>query len=165
MNTLIKGLFILVYFQQPPLSSLLRSQEEVSNSILTIEDLILLQLKINTQYHLYIRPLSGLIKLKSILNLILLPPLTISEYRKVINGKLHLYYALANLNTPLCPLVYIMAQAPSKAILIMPYGTTLITSALCTQIIYLFTVITLLSILSIFKRFQSALGIQDFILI
>ena len=55
------------------------------------------------------RLLSGLIKPKSILNLILLPPLTISKYKKVINGKLHLYHALANLNTPLCPLVYIMA--------------------------------------------------------
>ena len=56
-----------------------------------------------------------------------MPPLTISEYRKVINRKLYLYYALANLNTLLCPLVYIIAQAPSKAILITPYRTTLMT--------------------------------------
>jgi hypothetical protein len=55
------------------------------------------------------RLLSGLVKLKFILSLILLPPLTISEYKKVINGKLHLYHALTNLNTLLCPLVYITA--------------------------------------------------------
>ena len=78
------------------------------------------------------RLLSGLIKLKSILSLILLPPLTISEYRKVINRKLHLYYTLANLNILLCPLVYIIAQVPSKATLITPYGTTLMTSTLHT---------------------------------
>ena len=94
----------------------------------------------------------GLIKLKFILSLILLPPLTISEYKKVINGKPHLYYTSANLNTLLCPLVYVMAQAPSKAILITPYKTTLITSTLRTWIIYLFIIITLLSILSIFKK-------------
>jgi hypothetical protein len=99
------------------------------------------------------RLLSGLVKLKSILSLILLPPLTISKYRKVMNGKLHLHHALANLNILLCPLVYIMAQALSKATLITPYGTTLITSALYTWTIYLFTVMILLSILSIFKRF------------
>ena len=78
------------------------------------------------------RLLSGLIKLKFILSLILLPPLTISKYRKVINGKLYLYYALANLNTLLYPLVYITAQTPFKTILIMPYKTTLITSTLHT---------------------------------
>ena len=78
------------------------------------------------------RLLNSLVKPKSILSLILLPPLTIFKYRKVINKKLHLYYALANLNTLLCPLVYIMAQVPFKATLIMPYGTTLITSTLRT---------------------------------
>ena len=97
--------------------------------MLTIEDLTLLQLRTNTPYRLYIRLLSGLVKPKSILSLILSPPLTISKYRKVINGKPHLHYALANLNTLLCPLAYITAQAASKAILIMPYRTTLITSA------------------------------------
>ena len=132
MNTLIKGSFILVYPQQPPLSFLLRSQEEVSNSILTIEDLTLLQSKTDTLYYLYVRLLSGLVKPKFILSLILLPPLTISEYRKIINRKLHLYYALANLNTLLYSLVYVTAQAPSKTILIMPYKTTLITSTLYT---------------------------------
>ena len=76
------------------------------------------------------RLLSGLIKPKSILNLILLPPLTISKYRKVINKKPYLYYALANLNILLCPLVYVTAQAPFKAISIMPYRTILITSTL-----------------------------------
>jgi hypothetical protein len=114
---------------------------------------MLLQLKTNTPYCLYIKLLSGLIKPKSILNSILLLPLTISKYRKVMNGKLHLHYTLANLNTPLCPLAYAIAQVPSKAILITPYRTTSTTSALRTWIIYLFTVITLLSILSIFKRF------------
>jgi hypothetical protein len=93
---------------------------------------MLLQLKTNTLYCLYIKPLSGLIKLKSILNLILLLPLTISKYRKAMNRKLHLYYTLANLNTLLCPLVYITAQILFKAILITPYRTTLITSALYT---------------------------------
>ena len=78
------------------------------------------------------RLLSGLIKPKSILSLILSPPLTISKYRKVMNEKPHLYHALANLNTPLCPLAYITAQAPSKAILITPYRTTLTTSTLRT---------------------------------
>ena len=98
------------------------------------------------------RLLSGLIKLKSILSLILSPPLTISKYRKVINGKPHLYYTLANLNILSCPLVYITAQAPSKATLITPYRTTLMTSTLHTWTTYLFTVITLLSTLSIFKK-------------
>ena len=74
--------------------------------------------------------LSGLIKLRFILSLILLPLLTISEYRKVINGKPYLYHTLANLNTPLCPLVYTTAQAPFKTILITPYKTTSITSTL-----------------------------------
>ena len=78
------------------------------------------------------RLLSGLIKPKSILSLILLPPLTISKYGKVINGKLYLYHALANLNILLYPLAYIIAQALSKAILITPYGTTLMTSTLYT---------------------------------
>ena len=55
------------------------------------------------------KTLSGLVKLKSILSLILLPPLTISKYGKVINKKLYLYHAVANLNTLLYPLVYIMA--------------------------------------------------------
>jgi hypothetical protein len=98
------------------------------------------------------RLLSGLIKPKYILNLILLPPLTIFKYRKVINGKLYLYHALANLNTLLYFLVYVTAQAPFKAILITPYRTTLITSTLYTWTIYLFIVITFLSILSMFKR-------------
>ena len=165
MNTLIKGLFILVYPQQLPLFFLLRSQEEVFNSTLTIKDLTLLQLKTNTQYRLYIRPLSGLVKLKSILSLILLPPLTISKYRKVINRKPYSYCASANLNILLYPLAYITAQAPSKAILITPYRTTLATSTLRTQTIYLFIAMTLLSILNTFKRSYSALGTQDFILI
>ena len=78
------------------------------------------------------RLLSDLIKLKSILSLILLPPLTISKYGKVINRKPHLYYASANLNTLLCPLAYVMAQVPSKATSITPYGTTLMTSTLYT---------------------------------
>ena len=78
------------------------------------------------------RFLNSLIKLKFILSLILLLPLTISKYRKVINGKLHLYHALANSNTLLCPLAYATAQAPSKAILITPYRTTLITFTLYT---------------------------------
>ena len=78
------------------------------------------------------RLLSGLVKPKFILNLILLPPLTISKYRKVINGKPYLYYTLANSNILLCPLVYVTAQAPFKAILITPYRTTLITSVLYT---------------------------------
>jgi len=78
------------------------------------------------------RPLNGLAKPKSILNLILLPPLTASKYKKVINRKLYLYCALANLNTLLYLLVYITAQAASKAILIMLYRTTLITSTPCT---------------------------------
>src|SRR5580692_8953881 len=100
--------------------------------MLTIEDLILLQSKTNTLYYLYMRLLSGLIKPKFILSLILLLPLTIFKYEKVINGKLYLYHALANLNTLLCPLVYVTAQAPSKATLIMPYKTTLMTSTLYT---------------------------------
>ena len=165
MSTLTKGLFVLVYYQQLPLSSLLRSQKKVSNFTLTIEDLTLLRLRINTQYCLYVRPLSGLVKLKSILSLILSPPLTTSKYGKVINRKPYLYHALANLNIPLYPLAYTTAQAASKAILITPYGTTLITSTLYTQTIYLFIAITLLSILNTFKRSYSALGTQDFILI
>ena len=64
------------------------------------------------------------------LNLILLPPLTIFKYRKVINKKPHLYYTLANLNILLCSLAYITAQIPFKAILIILYRTTLITFAL-----------------------------------
>ena len=78
------------------------------------------------------RLLSGLIKLKFILSLILLPPLTISKYGKVINEKPHLYHTSANLNTLLCPLAYTTAQAPSKATLITPYGTTSTTSTLYT---------------------------------
>ena len=76
--------------------------------------------------------MSSLVKLKSILSLILLLPLTIFKYGKVINKKPHSHHALANLNILLCLLVYVMAQAPSKAILITPYGTTLMTSALRT---------------------------------
>ena len=78
------------------------------------------------------RLLSGLVKPKSILSLILLPPLTISEYGKVINRKPYLYYALANSNTLLCPLAYVTAQIPFKATSITPYGTTLMTSTLHT---------------------------------
>ena len=78
------------------------------------------------------RLLSSLIKPKFILSLILLPPLTIFKYRKVINKKLYLYYTSANLNTLLCHLVYITAQIPSKAISITPYRTTLIISTLYT---------------------------------
>ena len=77
--------------------------------MLTIEDLILLQLRTNTPYRLYVRLLSGLTKLKSILSLILLPPLTTSKYGRVINRKPYLYHALANLNILLCPLAYIIA--------------------------------------------------------
>jgi len=132
--------------------------------VLTIEDLILSQLRTNTPYRLYIRLLSSLAKPKFIPSLILLPPLTASKYRKVINRKPHSHCALASLNILLCPLAYITAQAASKAILITPYGTTLMTSALYTWIIYLFIAITLLSILSTFKKSYSALGIQDFIL-
>jgi len=43
------------------------------------------------------------------LSLTLLPPLTISKYKKVTNRKPHLYRALANLNIPLYPLAYITA--------------------------------------------------------
>jgi len=49
-----------------------------------------------------------------------------------MNRKLHSHCALANSNIPLYPLAYITAQAPFKAILITPYGTTLMTSALRT---------------------------------
>ena len=133
--------------------------------MLTIEDLTLLRLRTNTLYRLYIRLLSGLAKPKSIPSLILLPPLTTSKYGKVINRKPYSHRALANLNILLYPLAYIMAQAASKVILITPYRTTLTTSALRTQTIYLFIAITLLSILNTFKRSYSALGTQDFILI
>jgi len=92
--------------------------------MLTIEDLTLLQLRTNSLYRLYIRLLSGLAKLKSILSLILSPPLTASKYKKVINKKPYLYCALANLNILLYPLVYITAQAASKVILITPYRIT-----------------------------------------
>jgi hypothetical protein len=70
---------------------------------------MLLRLRTNTLYRLYVKLLSGLVKLKSILSLILLPPLTASKYRRVINRKLYLHCALANLNILLCPLVYITA--------------------------------------------------------
>ena len=70
---------------------------------------MLLQLRTNTLYRLYIRLLSSLVKLKFILSLILSPPLTISKYGKVMNGKPHLYYASANLNILLYPLAYITA--------------------------------------------------------
>jgi len=93
---------------------------------------MLLQLKTNTLYYLYVRLLSGLIKPKSIPSLISSPPLTASKYGKVINRKPHSHYALANLNILLCPLAYAIAQAASKAILITPYGTTLMTSTLRT---------------------------------
>jgi len=126
---------------------------------------MLLQLRTDTLYRLYVRLLSGLVKPKSIPSSILLPPLTAFKYGKVINGKPHLHYALANLNIPLYPLVYVTAQAASKAILITPYGTTLMTSALRTWTIYLFIAIIPLSILSTFERSYSALGTQDFILI
>jgi len=77
--------------------------------MLTIEDLTLLRLRTNTLYRLYARPLNGLAKPKSILNLILLPPLTAFKYGKVTNKKPHLYRALANLNTLLYLSAYIMA--------------------------------------------------------
>jgi len=70
---------------------------------------MLLQLRTNIPYRLYIRLLSGLVKPKSILSLILLPPLTASKYGKVTNRKPYSHYTLANLNIPLYPLVYIMA--------------------------------------------------------
>ena len=164
-STLTKGSFIPVYPQQPPLSSLLKSQEEVFDSALTIEDLTLLRLRTDILYYLYARPLNGLTKLKSILNLILLPPLTASKYGKVTNRKPYLYRASANSNTPLCLLAYVTAQAASKAILIIPYRITLTTSTPRTWMIYLFIAITLLSILSTFERSYSALETQDFILI
>jgi len=126
---------------------------------------MLLQLRTNTLYYLYVRLLSGLVKPKSILSLILLPPLTASKYRKVINRKPHSHYTLANLNILLYPLAYITAQAAFKAILITPYRTTLMTSTLRTWTIYLFIVMIPLSIPSTFKRSYSALGTQDFILI
>ena len=78
------------------------------------------------------RLLSGLVKPKFILSLILLPPLTISKYGKVINKKPHLYHTSANLNIPLCPLAYAIAQTPSKATLITPYRTTLMIFTLHT---------------------------------
>jgi len=77
--------------------------------MLTIEDLTLLQLRTNTLYRLYARPLNGLAKPKSIPSLILLPPLTASEYRKVINRKPYSHYASANLNILLYLLVYATA--------------------------------------------------------
>jgi len=125
--------------------------------VLTIKDLTLLQSKTNTLYRLYIRLLNGLAKPKSILSLILLSPLTAFKYRKVINRNPYLYRDLANSNILLYPLVYITAQVAPKAILITPYRTTLMTSTLYTLIIYLFIVTILLSILSMFKRFYSAL--------
>jgi len=70
---------------------------------------MLLQLKINTQYCLYMKFLKGLTKLSYTLSLILLPPLTAFKYRKVINGRPHSQRASANLNILLCPLAYIMA--------------------------------------------------------
>jgi len=70
---------------------------------------MLLQLKTNTLYRLYVRLLNSLAKPKSILSLISLPPLTASKYGKVINRKPHLHYTLANLNILLCPLAYITA--------------------------------------------------------
>ena len=76
--------------------------------------------------------MSGLVKLKSILSLILLLLLTISKYKKMINRKLYLYYALANLNILLYLLAYTTAQVPFKVILITPYGTTLMTSTIYT---------------------------------
>ena len=164
MNILIKGLFVLACLQQPFLSFLLKSQEEVFNSVLTIKDLTLSQLKTNILYHLYVKLLNGLVKPKFILNSILLLPLTISKYKKVMNGKPHSHYTLANSNILSCPLAYAMAQASSKTILIMSYGITLMISALCTQITYLFTATTFLSTLSMFERSYSALGIQDFTL-
>jgi len=87
---------------------LTKKPKKVFNSALTIKDLILLQLKINTQYRLYIRLLKGLIKLSCTLSLILLPLLTAFKYKKVINGKPHSQRASANLNIPLCPLAYII---------------------------------------------------------
>jgi len=70
---------------------------------------MLLQLRTNTLYRLYVKLLSGLVKPKSIPSLILLPPLTTFKYRKVTNRKPYLYHALANLNILLYPLVYITA--------------------------------------------------------
>jgi uncharacterized membrane protein YqaE (UPF0057 family) len=89
---------------------------------------MLLRLRTDTLYRLYARPLNGLAKPKSILNSILLPPLTASKYGKVTNRKPHSHYASANLNILLYLLAYITAQAASKAILIIPYRTTLTTS-------------------------------------
>ena len=43
--------------------------------------------------------------------------LTISKYRKIINGKLYLYYTLANLNILLYLLVYATAYKGIKRLL------------------------------------------------
>jgi hypothetical protein len=75
----------------------------------TIEGLTPLQLRINTLYRLYVRPLNGLAKLRSILSSILSPLLTVSKYEKVTNGKPHLYCVLANSNITLYPLAYVTA--------------------------------------------------------
>ena len=58
--------------------------------MLIIKDLTQSWLRINILYYLYIRLLNILIKLRFILNLILLLPLTTLGYKKVINGKPHL---------------------------------------------------------------------------
>jgi len=72
-----------------------------------IKHLTPLQLKTDTLYHLYVRSLSGLIKLKFILSLILLPLLTAFKYGKIINKRPHLHCVLVNLNILLYLLGYI----------------------------------------------------------
>ena len=91
-----------------------------------------LQLKINTLYYLYIRPLNSLTKPSFILNSISLLLLTAFKYRRVINRKPYLHYILANLNIILYPLAYITAQVAFKIISIIPYKITLTISALYT---------------------------------
>jgi len=73
----------------------------------TIKDLIPLQLKTNTLYHLYVNPLSGLVKLKFILSSILSPLLIVFKYRKVTNIRPHSHRVSVNLNILLCLLGYI----------------------------------------------------------
>ena len=72
-----------------------------------IKHLTPLQLKTDTLYHLYVRSLSGLIKLKFILSLILLPLLTVFKYGKVINRRPHSHRASVNLNILLYFLGYV----------------------------------------------------------
>src|SRR6266702_2431708 len=91
ISILIKGLLALAYPPQLPPSFLLRSQEKVSNSVSIIKGLMPSRLRIDTLYHLYIKPLNGLTKPSSILSSISLPLLTASGYKRVTNGRLYLH--------------------------------------------------------------------------